>query len=225
MHDDLISDILGGADPLSFGFSAKSDASLSLEMTNTAGTGPYAAGLGGRPVHGAGTAGVAGTARDPAFVSRTSSGETSGLPGAPRRLQHSGAALPQQHPHHATPAVLKKFRNSAIWSTLTHGYNYDVHQVRLPKPWWRFGAAWSQQWCSSVEHACLHCDDISESLRHLSCRAITPVQVLGTDERIAAIPLSSSRLSTAQSFMHSIRSLCRWWTLTSASWPFSKMQQ
>ena len=139
MHDELISDVLGGQDPLSFGFSAKSDASLSLEMTNTVGSGPYAAaGLAGRSALGLGPAGAAGPARDPTLVSRTSSGETSGLPGQPRRSHRSAAGHSQQQQQQqqqhgmATPAVLKEFRNSAVWSTLTHGVNYDVHQVRTP---------------------------------------------------------------------------------------------
>ena len=134
MHDELISDVLGGQDPLSFGFSAKSDASLSLEMTNTVGSGPYAApGLAGRSPLGP------GPVRDPTLVSRTSSGDTSGLPSKPRRSHHSAAGHSQQQQQQqqqqhgmATPAVLKEFRNSAVWSTLTHGVNYDVHQVRTP---------------------------------------------------------------------------------------------
>lgn len=131
MHDELISDILGGADPLSFGFSAKSDTSQSLELAPTVGSGVRPTGLGGASPSGQqlGASCAAGAALQAVLMSRSSSGESPGHPSAAKRSSQR-AAQPQHHPHHATPAVLKKFRNSAVWSTLTHGVNYDVHQVR-----------------------------------------------------------------------------------------------
>ncbi|KAL4447592.1 hypothetical protein ABPG75_004811 [Micractinium tetrahymenae] len=124
--DDLISDVLGGCDPLSFGFSAQHDpastdpdscsnlATMSLGPCLSAGTGGLAAAAAGAAAAGA-----------PGGAAGSSPRAGSGVLPAGRELggPHDSSAVA------GTAAQLRRFRESHLWSVLSYGANFDVHEV------------------------------------------------------------------------------------------------
>jgi hypothetical protein len=103
-HDDLIADIIGKGDPLAFGFTGMSPA----------GSGDLAPGISGS------------MELSTAAAARLPQG-----PPAPGAASTSGSSAPQRDGRSASraPAALAKFRQSQLWSVMTHGAHFDVHEV------------------------------------------------------------------------------------------------
>ncbi len=125
--DDLISDVIGGCDPLSFGFSAQQE----LASTDPDSFSNLATGLsGGLTVSTA--AAAKGLAAD-----ATPKGAPGGAAGCSPRT--GSGTLPTLHArraeqHDGSPdgpaAQLRRFQESYLWSVLSYGANFDVHEVR-----------------------------------------------------------------------------------------------
>lgn len=125
--DDLISDILGGADPLAFGFTSQGSDPDSL--SNKPSTLELSAAAGGVVVTGrAGSGTLQGSSPRAAGAAGTGTGTggqgTHGSSGAVPAPQQPRAAAQA-----AAPTALHKFRESRLWSVLSHGANFDIHEV------------------------------------------------------------------------------------------------
>lgn len=189
--DDLISDVIGGCDPLSFGFSAQQE----LASTDPDSFSNLATGLSGSL-----TVSTAAAAKGPA-ADAAPKGAPGGAAGcSPRTGSGTLPTLQERRAeqHDGSPdgpaAQLRRFQESYLWSVLSYGANFDVHEVRR-------SAAAQQPRCSHTRDvlvarlACRRRSSASGASPHglpvLS--AVPAVQVVDTDERIGAIHYHSER--------------------------------
>ena len=149
-HDELISDVIGKGDPLAFGFSVEGSDPSNAGIRHLGYGSPFgsgsmaaasaAAGLmtaggsssgsgGGSP-----TARVAGSAlpAGPPGAGTSAAGATAAAGGIEmQRRQRQQQQQQQQRQQRRTPAALAKFRQSRLWSAVTHGANFNIHEVWL----------------------------------------------------------------------------------------------
>ena len=196
--------MLGGQDPLLFGFSVYYSEADSLSNK------PSSIALGGVPSLSTGGFTLGGSP-----TAARGGGGPGGAGGARRGA--AAHALGDEEPHSRrsrTPAALHKFRESRLWSVLTHGANFDIHEVRavvtlaVLRSSWVGGtplALWHAAVAACTSEASEECERVRALLAHpfpvplhrqthSSVRASgLPMQVVDTDEKIASIHYHSER--------------------------------
>ncbi|KAI3429392.1 hypothetical protein D9Q98_005487 [Chlorella vulgaris] len=143
-HDDLIADVIGSGDPLAFGFSADG-LELDLASSRTLGSGEVPA-LQPLPTDQAAPGSSGGGGSDGSLGARASAGggdveagyggNEAGSGGSGSRQQQpaangkaASAAAAAGIAAARAPAALAKFQQSQMWSVLSHGANFDIHEV------------------------------------------------------------------------------------------------